>query len=1571
MEEGGSLMAGSGATIAQAYVELIPTFKGIQGAIGKEIGGASKEFEKAGSDSGGAFSGGLDKMLKGGAIIGSVVAVAAGAGAAFVHAFSGAAEREFAAVKTGAAMGLTGEESKALGQQAGKLYAQGYGESIPELTAVMGGVKSAFKDLNDVDLANATKNVTNFATVFDVDASEAVQHFSTLVGSGLVADVTGAADFLTATLQKVPEGLRGAVTDAADEYAPFFKQLGIDAAGMGNAFVAGAAKGEIGIDKTGDAIKEFTIRATDMSSSTSDTFSKIGLDAGQMANAFLAGGDQAKTAMAQTITGLQSIQDPAEQANAAIALFGTPLEDLGTGQIPAFLASLAPGPGALGDFAGAAANVDAALSDTMSNKVETIKRSFSGIGTNIMDALAPLAGPVLDTLTGFATKVSDVSAAIGPGIQAIIDLFKTGNFTGGTVLGDEDSPIVSFLFAIRDTVGSVVGQIVPVFKQMWDAVGPALMGAFQQLWGAIQPLIPIVMDLLPLLNPFSLIFHVLLPVLPKIAEVVGTLATALGGILSTALQSITPVLKMLADLLTGEIMPLFTDLAMQIVPILTTVVDALLPVITDLATTIGNVLGTAMAALTPLIGAVVDVINRLMPFVNKLVAMFADLVQQVLPPLMSLLGEIAPLFQTIFDAVMPVVTMAIDLIMGLVDTIMDSLMPVIRALMPIVQRVFGFIADTIGNVVTIFKNVIDFVKNIFSGEWGAAWENIVAIFGAVWDQVKNVFSTLWDVASEFFSNLLPRIWDLIKNTGGWLIEKGGELLGWLWQGVSNFWTNTAWPWLQSLPSLLWDGIKAAATWLAEKGGELLGWLWGGITSFFTDTLLPWFGNLPSLLWEGLKSLGQGESWLLEKGKEFLGWLWNGITSFVTDTLIPWFGNLPSMLWEGLKTLGQGEMWLLEKGKEFLGWLWNGITSFVTDTLIPWFGKLPGMLWDGLKTLGQGEMWLLDRGVEFLTWLWNGITSFFTDTLGPWFADLPSTLWDKIKETAGAAGEWLAARGSEFIGWLKDGIVAGATALWNWVIALPTTVWTYINNLKDIIIQLGKDFVGWIAEGIGKAADLVAKAVTALFHLDLNSDGTGYVNVGVVGTDVGIPAPGGARGAVVPGRDPGRRDNVLGRLPNGVGFGLRSGEAVMVPEFTRGVGGAAGVYRLNRLAEAGLLGFAWGGVVPGAKDIGRWTADGIAKSINKDDISKLWDHIGDDVRKSAGFSVGGNVDPNSARGRFIAAALSKQGTEYVWGAAGPNVFDCSGLMSWALEQAGVGKGRLTASGFNHGFPHVSMPGQPGDMVTFDTGRIPGDAGHIGVIVDPARGLMMHTDGAGPARVSDYLRRDGGPLSVLDVLGGSYSGKSGFTGILSNVKGFITAAVNNLVGPSGDASALGGSGVERWRPLVLQALNLIGQSAGNVNAVLNQIRTESSGDPSAINLTDVNAQRGTPSKGLVQVIDPTFRRFALAPYNQNIWDPLSNLIAGIRYAISTYGSIAAGMRGVAYDSGGWLMPMNMLREPEPVLSPSQWKIADEALAAVRDSGRLGGEYHWNVYPVQGQEPADIAREMDRLLAFSAHV
>ncbi|MYS21076.1 Transglycosylase SLT domain-containing protein [Streptomyces sp. DvalAA-14] len=78
-------------------------------------------------------------------------------------------------------------------------------------------------------------------------------------------------------------------------------------------------------------------------------------------------------------------------------------------------------------------------------------------------------------------------------------------------------------------------------------------------------------------------------------------------------------------------------------------------------------------------------------------------------------------------------------------------------------------------------------------------------------------------------------------------------------------------------------------------------------------------------------------------------------------------------------------------------------------------------------------------------------------------------------------------------------------------------------------------------------------------------------------------------------------------------------------------------------------------------------------------------------------------------------------------------------------------------------------------------------------------------------------------------------------------------------------------------------------GSYDGIYRNTMRESSGNPNAINLWDSNAAAGTPSIGLLQVIQPTFDAYHVPGTSTNIYDPVANLTAACNYAYHVYGSI----------------------------------------------------------------------------------
>lgn len=92
-------------------------------------------------------------------------------------------------------------------------------------------------------------------------------------------------------------------------------------------------------------------------------------------------------------------------------------------------------------------------------------------------------------------------------------------------------------------------------------------------------------------------------------------------------------------------------------------------------------------------------------------------------------------------------------------------------------------------------------------------------------------------------------------------------------------------------------------------------------------------------------------------------------------------------------------------------------------------------------------------------------------------------------------------------------------------------------------------------------------------------------------------------------------------------------------------------------------------------------------------------------------------------------------------------------------------------------------------------------------------------------------------------------------------------------------------------IRQSLSVMAQHGipGSYEGIHRNVMRESSGNPMAINNWDSNAAAGIPSKGLLQVIDPTFRAYHVPGTSTDSYDPVANITAACNYAAARYGSI----------------------------------------------------------------------------------
>lgn len=253
------------------------------------------------------------------------------------------------------------------------------------------------------------------------------------------------------------------------------------------------------------------------------------------------------------------------------------------------------------------------------------------------------------------------------------------------------------------------------------------------------------------------------------------------------------------------------------------------------------------------------------------------------------------------------------------------------------------------------------------------------------------------------------------------------------------------------------------------------------------------------------------------------------------------------------------------------------------------------------------------------------------------------------------------------------------------------------------------------------------------------------------------------------------------------------------------------------------------------------------------------------------------DSGSASGLLAAVEKYGKGKKYVWGATGPNTFDCSGLVMYALKHAfGIDYPHFSGSQIAKAKSVSKGDLKPGDLV--------GNNEHIGVYAGNGKYWSAMSPTSHPNIGMSSLSYFPGTPKFGRVPGtedkSKNNTKSGGSALQKLIKqetggmmGWIEKHLSPLLDSGGDAS--GGSVSSA---LIRKAASMMGvhPSGADIANIERVIQHESGGNAKAINNWDSNAKAGTPSKGILQFIDPTFNHYAMKGH-KNIYSDLDQLLA----------------------------------------------------------------------------------------------
>ena len=420
--------------------------------------------------------------------------VAAGVGIAGVKS---ANDIETAMNQLTASTGATAEQSEKWRQVMEDVYNNNYGDSFEDIGA---GIEQITKNLGDMDsesLQNVTESAFALRDTFGYEIPESTKaakammdNFGTSGEEAMNLIATGAQNGLDYS---------GELLDSISEYSVQFAKVGLDADDMFKIFQKGAESGAFNLDKVGDAVKEFSIRAIDGSDTTIDGFNRIGLNADEMAAKFSAGGDTAKEAFQETIAALAAMEDPLEQNTAGVDLFGTMWEDLGPEAVTA-LADIQEGAYGTAD---AMDQIKDVKYDDLGSQFEELKRNVQTatipIGEELIPILMQLAEAVLPVLTGVLSPLLELFAALLQPIVAVIQQAITPLISIlGQLIDVAITPLIQTISAILvpiftgalnslfSSAKSVIGNITNIFRNLIDFIKNVFTGNWRAAWQNVK-----------------------------------------------------------------------------------------------------------------------------------------------------------------------------------------------------------------------------------------------------------------------------------------------------------------------------------------------------------------------------------------------------------------------------------------------------------------------------------------------------------------------------------------------------------------------------------------------------------------------------------------------------------------------------------------------------------------------------------------------------------------------------------------------------------------------------------------------------------------------------------------------------------------------------------------------------------------------------------------------------------------------------------------------------------------------------------------------------------------------------
>ena len=491
----------------------------------------------------------------------------------------------------------------------------------------------------------------------------------------------------------------------------------------------------------------------------------------------------------------------------------TPLEGL-VGKIRGFISAVKIGTSPVAllknywqEFVRYAGSTASSALDTLKAKIETLPQPVQNIINKIVEFGAKVGeafgGISIGGAAGIAVFAGILSKFGAPLTAVVTGVVNFGAKVAGVFskLGGFAGIIATFGSKLR-LLGSAVTLCGGGLKGLAVVLGSGLRTA---LAGLLSPVSLVVVGIAAVAAAFAY----MMSTSDSFRETVMTLVASIGSSFAPVFTTIATTVKNLA----ANVLPVLTNAFQAIAPVLANVVVVIMEIAAAIAPIIAQLVGSIVPVLGTIVSVVVNIVASVLPAVSAAINVVLAAIRAAIPVVSSVISVVVSVVSAIISAVGAVIAVVGNVVAS-IGSAVSAVIGFLANALASVYSVFGAIAGTVAGAISAvvscisggFQKVMNFISdtaNSIGSCMTTLFNKISGIFNEIAATVQNAVSTAFNAARTAFNNMVSTVSNAIgnmlnsvrtlpsqirssfANAGSWLVSAGSDIIKGLWNGIAS------------------------------------------------------------------------------------------------------------------------------------------------------------------------------------------------------------------------------------------------------------------------------------------------------------------------------------------------------------------------------------------------------------------------------------------------------------------------------------------------------------------------------------------------------------------------------------------------------------------------------------------------------------------------------------------------------------------------------------------------------------------------------------------------------------------